>query len=315
MKQLLTIAVLFALAVPFATKAFEPNDWYCIRDNEGVNMLTYGAPTRSTSTPAMLGGQIDGDNCRWYYAGRGLRAQASGNDEHWAGNYDLEVDLTDFSIFDIPDATDIIAGKVGTTTYSSNLTSLWNAIVPLEAFKSEFLDNINDEENTFHVSHTSTAAGLMSKAEHEKLAGLHNICETGDYEDLENLPTLATVATTGSYDDLTDKPTIPGITAQPHISDASTNASTTAATNGATNAATNLTADSVTILGISVPTNASYASLVSAHNDLATKYNALAVKYNDAATKYNDAATKYNAAAEKLNAIIDALEANGILTQ
>lgn len=109
--------------------------------------------------------------------------------------------------------------------------------------------------------------------------------------------------------------------------DAPTNAATDAATNADTNASTNLTADSVTILGISVPTNASYISLVNAHNSLATKYNATAGKYNAAAAKYNDAAgklnsaaskynaaaAKYNDAAAKINLIIDALEDNGIL--
>lgn len=48
----------------------------------------------------------------------------------------------------------------------------------------------------------------------------------------------------------------------------------------ATNATTNAAASSVTILGISVPTGASYSALVTAYNDLATKHNDLAVKFN-----------------------------------
>lgn len=39
--------------------------------------------------------------------------------------------------------------------------------------------------------------------------------------------------------------------------------------------ATNATADSVSILGISVPTNSSYSSLVSAHNALKDKVNSI----------------------------------------
>lgn len=48
----------------------------------------------------------------------------------------------------------------------------------------------------------------------------------------------------------------------------------------ATNAIFDASASSVTILGISVPTQASYAAIVVAHNDLATKYNDLSTKFN-----------------------------------
>lgn len=41
------------------------------------------------------------------------------------------------------------------------------------------------------------------------------------------------------------------------------------------NADSSVSASSVAILGINVPTNSSYVSLVAAHNDLATKFNAL----------------------------------------
>lgn len=53
-----------------------------------------------------------------------------------------------------------------------------------------------------------------------------------------------------------------------------------AITDAATDASTSASASSVTILGISVPTQTSYAALVTSYNDLATKYNALAGKVN-----------------------------------
>lgn len=277
-KKLLTLAIILGLSVPAYSFAVEQNDWVFHRDYDGNGVIQIYVPTRSTSTPAFLTGRHNSDNAGWTYLNECFSMQPAGSSyEHYIENYVLTLEPACFDF-----------SQIG--GYESWLLPQFASKVSTSTFYST-VDSLQSQLNGFPQADW-TQASTTAK----------------DY--IKNKPTLFS----GSYNDLSDKPTFFSPTAQPKITDASATASTTAATNGATNAATNLTADSVTILGISVPTNASYAALVSAHNDLATKYNALAVKYNDAATKYNDAATKYNAAAEKLNAIIDALEANGILT-
>ena len=111
------------------------------------------------------------------------------------------------------------------------------------------------------------------------LTGADLIFPAATYDDIRSFiatatSSLAAVATSGSFTDL-------DITPATHIAD------------GATNADTGVSAASVAILGINVPTNASYTALVAAHNDLATKY--------------NDAITK-------LNALLSALETHGLLS-
>lgn len=168
---------------------------------------------------------------------------------------------------------------------------------------------------------------------YSSLTGLPTLF-SGAYADLTGKPTLFD----GTWASLTGKPSVftpdahthaqsditglaaslaakqDDITPGSHINNAATDAATDAATNAATNATTNASASSVTILGISVPTNASYVALVDAYNDLATKYNDAAGKYNAAAAKYNAAAAKYNDAAAKFNTLVDSLEAQGIQT-
>lgn len=286
-----------------STTLAAPGDWrVMIREVDDSVDVIMPVPSRATSSYSVLGGRINEYGPSHYYLGQGFNISNAGSlyAPYNADNYQVFVELGTYSIFDLADSDVILNGKVSTTTYQGGINSLQDQInninSPFNWFLEILYNNIHSTSTTYHLGVGTSTVGFMSLSDKNKL------------------DSLSTSTFSGSYLDLTNKPTIPTITAQPNIADAATNASTTAATNGATNAATNLTSDSVAILGINVPTNASYVSLVSAHNDLATKYNALAVKYNDAATKYNDAATKYNDASAKLNAIIDALEANGILT-
>lgn len=307
MKKIATLTVLIGLSIPVAVIAAEPNDWFYSFDYDGNGIYHAYMPTRSTSTHAFVTGRAGQDGGAWTYVNNCFSFNPAGSEyTHHAGNYLMSFEPACFDFSQIGGYESyflpLMDSKVSTSTLE-NYVPMWT----FNSFHDELWNNVMSTTTTMHVTNASTTAGFMTREQSDKLAEVPDsfatVAETGAYADLTGTPTLATVATTGSYDDLSDKPSIPSMNPQSKITDAAVNASTTAATN----AATNVSADSVAILGVNVPTNASYTALVAAHNALATKY-------NDAATKYNDAATKYNAAAVKLNAIIDALEANGILT-
>lgn len=112
---------------------------------------------------------------------------------------------------------------------------------------------------------------------HTNIAGKANSSHSHSYSSLSGLPTLFS----GLYSDLTGTPSTFAPSAHTHgISDI-TNLQTAlddkiSKSNKAsaiTDTAGNASADFVTILGISVPTNASYSALVSAHNSLKDKVN------------------------------------------
>lgn len=217
MKKLLTLLLASALLVPTAVSAFEPNDWVFIRDNDGNGLITGYLPTRATSTAATVCGRDDGDNGAWCYPGRGLKIIHSGWPEHHSNNYDIEVDLTDFSIYDIPDATDIIAAKVSTTTFASEINSLWNALIPYQ----DIHQTAYGTSTTYSVHHASTTHGMVSKTAWTELTDavsgfldtigtLATVAFSGSWNDLVDKPTLFS----GSYNDLTNKPTIPTL---PHV--------------------------------------------------------------------------------------------------
>lgn len=292
-------------------------DWQIkCRNSDDTEHTDWGVPSFPTSTYGVLGQRHWGECVSsWYAFPEEYWEVTNGNGGGYLfgnNNYWVKPKASGISINELQNAHYYLLSTSTVQSWINNAVSpLQGDIYDLEWWNIQLINNLYGTSTTMSVESATTTNGLMSQAQSDKLASYPT------YSTL--LSTLGaqsdwSQASTTAPDFIKNKPTIPTITAQPKVNDAATNASTTAATNGATNAATNLTSDSVAILGINVPTNASYVSLVNAHNDLSTKYNALATKYNDAATKLNDAATKYNDASAKLNAIIDALEANGILT-
>lgn len=114
---------------------------------------------------------------------------------------------------------------------------------------------------------------------------------SGAYSDLTGKPTLFD----GTWGSLSGKPSTFTPSSHTHVESDITNLTTDLAGKAAastvigtgstiaaasTSATASASASSITILGIDVPTNASYTALVSDYNDLATKENDLATKYN-----------------------------------
>lgn len=103
------------------------------------------------------------------------------------------------------------SGILKTDLESSVQTSLEkadNAIQKSSSSTGLLKPNGEVDNNTYLTQHQD----ISGKA---NTSDLSNVAFSGDYDDLDNkptiptLPTLATVATSGSYNDLSDKPTIP----------------------------------------------------------------------------------------------------------
>ena len=103
------------------------------------------------------------------------------------------------------------SGILKTDLESSVQTSLEKADNAIQKSSSStgLLKPNGDVDTTAYLTQHQDISGKANTSD------LSNVAFSGDYDDLENkptiptLPTLATVATSGSYNDLADKPTIP----------------------------------------------------------------------------------------------------------
>lgn len=106
---------------------------------------------------------------------------------------------------------------------------------------------------------------------------LHNISNTGHWNDLVGTPIFHSVSFTGSYTDLSDLPEIPEeIDINPlveRLDDLELWASRKVS--AVPTISTTVTADSVQLLGINIPTANSFTALVNAHNALKNSHNSL----------------------------------------
>lgn len=155
---------------------------------------------------------------------------------------------------------------------STEQTDVLRSHIHLLQSKNQSDEHLLDRANHTGEQAQSTVTGLVTALE-GKAAASHGHSIGGISGLADALDGKSGVSHGHAISDTTGLQTAldgkhPLITAGTHVADASTNATT------------NASAASVTIVGISVPTNASYVALVDAYNDLATKHNANMVLFN-----------------------------------
>lgn len=193
------MVAIIGLCLPLIAFA-EPNGWkVIIRDNDDANDIIVGTPTHATSGPQLLGIRINADDsASWYNFSNmfsvGAQAGTYGN-----SNYTIGFNTGNIHLFDLADADDIItglmAGKVGTTTYSTEVSSLQSQITSLSTMGGQVQADWNQASTTI-------ASYILNKP------SLAPVATSGAYASLTGRPSLATVATSGSYIDLSNKPAL-----------------------------------------------------------------------------------------------------------
>lgn len=211
---------------------------------------------------------------------------------------------------DVVENTDINTGAIA--TMSSTVNSAVSAVsamstavsamtTALSTMEGNIPDDLGDLAEGSDSKHFTSAlktkltdlptastltSNLSAKADTSHTHGAADI--VSGTLDAARVPSLAISKTTGLQAALDEKSNKSEFTSV-------TSLSAHGVSNGATDASTSVSADSVTILGISVPTNASYTDLVAEHNTLATKYNDLATKFNTILTYLGTSRTTINA--------------------
>ena len=82
------------------------------------------------------------------------------------------------------------------------------SIFSIKNNEGEYVLHLNKETGNLYIKGDVVTSNLSVDTENGIVTGLSNVAISGDYDDLDNKPSLSKVATSGSYNDLSNKPNL-----------------------------------------------------------------------------------------------------------